>query len=79
MARTAAGWYTYSDVGELLSELELTSEDMARAREATDDHIRARHQPGVPLDVGPQAPVERFGSGVTGADGGSSGEGSAAD
>jgi DNA-binding XRE family transcriptional regulator len=41
--KTAAGWYAYSDVGELLNELELTSEDMARAQETTDDHIRAWH------------------------------------
>ena len=41
--RTAAGWHVYEDVGELLTELELTNEDMARAREATDDHVRAWH------------------------------------
>src|SRR5215475_7124545 len=44
MARkTAAGWHTYEDVGQLLSELDLTGEDMTRAQEATDDHIRAWH------------------------------------
>lgn len=41
--RTAAGWHTYDDVGELLSELELTNEDMAHARDVTDDHVRAWH------------------------------------
>lgn len=41
--KTAAGWHTYSEVGELVTELGLTGEDMARAREATDDHIRAWH------------------------------------
>jgi predicted XRE-type DNA-binding protein len=41
--KTAAGWHTYEDVGELLTELELTGEDMTRARETTDDHIRAWH------------------------------------
>jgi predicted XRE-type DNA-binding protein len=41
--RTAAGWHAYNDVGELLSELELTNEDMVHAREVTDDHVRAWH------------------------------------
>jgi predicted XRE-type DNA-binding protein len=41
--KTAAGWHAYEDVGQLLSELELTGQDMARAQEATDDHIRAWH------------------------------------
>jgi DNA-binding XRE family transcriptional regulator len=41
--RTAAGWHAYDDAGELLSELELTSEDMAHAREVTDDHVHAWH------------------------------------
>ena len=41
--RTAAGWHAYDDVGELLSELELTNEDMVHAREVTDDHVRAWH------------------------------------
>src|SRR5262245_12494145 len=41
--RTAAGWHAYEDAGELLTELELTGEDMARAQEATDDHVRAWH------------------------------------
>jgi predicted XRE-type DNA-binding protein len=41
--RTAAGWHAYEDVAELLTELELTDEDMAQAREITDDHIRAWH------------------------------------
>jgi hypothetical protein len=41
--RTAAGWHTYDDVGELLSELELSNEDMAHARDVTDDHVRAWH------------------------------------
>jgi DNA-binding XRE family transcriptional regulator len=35
--RTAAGWHAYDGAGELLAELDLTGEDMARAREATDD------------------------------------------
>jgi predicted XRE-type DNA-binding protein len=44
MARkTAAGWYEYDDVGELLGELDLTDEDMTRASEMTDDHVRAWH------------------------------------
>ncbi|MFL6075501.1 MAG: helix-turn-helix domain-containing protein [Mycobacteriales bacterium] len=41
--KTAAGWHAYENVGELLKELELTDEDMARAREVTDDHIHAWH------------------------------------
>ncbi len=41
--RTAAGWHGYDDVGELLSELELTGEDMVHARDVTDDHVRAWH------------------------------------
>ena len=41
--RAAAGWHAYDDVGELLSELELTGEDMVRAREVTDDHVHAWH------------------------------------
>ena len=41
--RTAAGWHAYDGVGELLSDLELTDEDMVRAREVTDDHVRAWH------------------------------------
>jgi DNA-binding XRE family transcriptional regulator len=41
--KTAAGWHAYEGAGELLAELDLTGEDMARAREATDDHVRAWH------------------------------------
>jgi hypothetical protein len=41
--KVPAGWHAYSEVGELLTELDLTGEDMARAKEATDDHIRAWH------------------------------------
>jgi len=41
--RTAAEWHAYDDVGELLSELELTHEDTVHAREVTDDHVRAWH------------------------------------
>lgn len=41
--RTAPGWHTYDDVGQLLSDLELTNDDMAHAREVTDDHVRAWH------------------------------------
>jgi hypothetical protein len=41
--KTVAGWHTYADVGQLLSELDLTGEDLARAQEATDDRIRAWH------------------------------------
>ncbi|MEU8079018.1 XRE family transcriptional regulator [Catellatospora citrea] len=40
---TTAGWHEYENVGELLAELDLTGDDMARAREVTDDHIRAWH------------------------------------
>ncbi|SBW22680.1 hypothetical protein FDG2_2972 [Candidatus Protofrankia californiensis] len=40
---TAAGWHTYNDTGQLLAELDLTDEDMTRARETTEDHIRAWH------------------------------------
>jgi DNA-binding XRE family transcriptional regulator len=40
---TPAGWAAYSDVNELLTELDLTDKDMAVARQATDDHIRAWH------------------------------------
>jgi DNA-binding XRE family transcriptional regulator len=35
--KSAAGWHAYEGVGELLGELELTGEDMARAREVTAD------------------------------------------
>ncbi len=41
--KTGAGWHAYEDVGELLTELDLTDEDMARARETTEDHIHAWH------------------------------------
>jgi DNA-binding XRE family transcriptional regulator len=41
--RTAAGWHAYEDVGELLTELKLTGEEMARAQETTNDHVRAWH------------------------------------
>jgi len=41
--KTVDGWYEYDDVGELLAELDLTGEDMTRARELTDDHVRAWH------------------------------------
>jgi DNA-binding XRE family transcriptional regulator len=41
--RTSAGWPAYDDVGELLTEMDLTDEDMAHAREVTDDHVRAWH------------------------------------
>lgn len=41
--KTAAGWHSYDDVSELLQELDLNDEDMAQARELTDDHIRAWH------------------------------------
>lgn len=41
--KTVAGWHVYEEVGELLTELELTGEDMDQARDATDDHIRAWH------------------------------------
>jgi DNA-binding XRE family transcriptional regulator len=41
--RTAAGWHAYEDVGELLTEFELTGEEMARAQETTNDHVRAWH------------------------------------
>jgi predicted XRE-type DNA-binding protein len=41
--KTTAGWHAYNDVGELLTELELTDEDMVHARDVTDDHVRAWH------------------------------------
>ncbi|WP_250292001.1 XRE family transcriptional regulator [Frankia sp. CiP1_Cm_nod1] len=41
--RTAAGWHTYEDTGELLAELDLDDADMTRAREVAEDHIRAWH------------------------------------
>jgi Predicted transcriptional regulator with C-terminal CBS domains len=41
--KTAAGWHAYDEVSELLTELDLTTDDMARARETTDDHVRAWH------------------------------------
>lgn len=41
--RTAPGWHPYDDVGELLGELDLTNDDMAHARDVTDDHVRAWH------------------------------------
>ena len=41
--RTDAGWHAYRNVSELLTELELTDDDMAHAQEVTDDHIRAWH------------------------------------
>jgi len=41
--RNDPGWHAYSDVNELLTELDLTPEDMAQAKEVTDDHIRAWH------------------------------------
>jgi DNA-binding XRE family transcriptional regulator len=41
--KTAAGWHAYESVGELLAELEFIGEDMAHAREVTDDHVRAWH------------------------------------
>ncbi|WP_430781393.1 hypothetical protein [Actinoplanes sp. G11-F43] len=37
------GWRAYSELGELITELDLADEDMVRAREATDDHVRAWH------------------------------------
>jgi DNA-binding Xre family transcriptional regulator len=40
---TAAGWHAYDDAGQLLAELDLTDADMSRAREATEDHVRAWH------------------------------------
>src|SRR5262249_19159232 len=41
--KTAAGWHAYDEVSELLTELDLTTDDMTRARETTDDHVRAWH------------------------------------
>jgi predicted XRE-type DNA-binding protein len=41
--KTAAGWHAYDDASEFLTELDLTAEDMTRARETTDDHVRAWH------------------------------------
>jgi predicted XRE-type DNA-binding protein len=39
--KTAAGWHAYEDVGELLSELQLTDQDMEHAQQVTEDHIRS--------------------------------------
>ncbi|WP_432830155.1 hypothetical protein [Dactylosporangium sp. CA-092794] len=36
-----AGWSAYDSPAELLAELDLTDEDMAQARQVTEDHIRA--------------------------------------
>ena len=41
--KTAAGWSAYESTDELLSELDLTDEDMAQAQQTTEDHIRAWH------------------------------------
>ncbi len=43
MTKTTAGWHAYEDTGQLLAELGLTDADMTRAREATEDHVRAWH------------------------------------
>lgn len=48
--KTPAGWHEYENVGELLAELDLNEADMARAREVTDDHIRAWHLAQVRAD-----------------------------
>jgi DNA-binding Xre family transcriptional regulator len=36
-------WPAYDGVGELLTELDLTDDDMAHAVEIVDDHVRAWH------------------------------------
>ena len=41
--KNGAGWDVYNNVGELLTELDLTDEDMAQARQVTEDHVRAWH------------------------------------
>jgi DNA-binding XRE family transcriptional regulator len=41
--KTGAGWSVYENPDELLAELDLTDEDMAQARQTTEDHIRAWH------------------------------------
>jgi hypothetical protein len=62
--KTAARWHAYDSVGELLTELELTGEDMAHAREVTDDHVRAWHLAQV-RRAGPDSGGCRAGDGVT--------------
>jgi predicted XRE-type DNA-binding protein len=41
--KTSAGWDVYQNVGELLTDLDLSEEDMAHARQTTEDHVRAWH------------------------------------
>ena len=41
--KNGAGWDVYNNAGELLADLDLTDEDMARARQTTEDHVRAWH------------------------------------
>jgi DNA-binding XRE family transcriptional regulator len=41
--KTGGGWHRYENVDELLNEMDLTDADMAAARQATEDHIRAWH------------------------------------
>ena len=43
MSGPAAGWHSYEDTSDLLAELDLNDADIARAREITEDHIRAWH------------------------------------
>ena len=47
---TGAGWGAYENVGELLSELDLNADDMAAARQTTEDHVRAWHLAQVRAD-----------------------------
>lgn len=39
----ATGWHNYDSAAELVAELDLTEEEMERAREATGAYIRAWH------------------------------------
>jgi DNA-binding XRE family transcriptional regulator len=41
--KRSGGWPEYENAEELLKELDLGPDDMTRAREITDDHIRAWH------------------------------------
>lgn len=41
--KKSENWPTYNGVGELLNELDLTTDDMAAAAHIVDDHVRAWH------------------------------------
>jgi predicted XRE-type DNA-binding protein len=40
---TGAGWPAFENVGALLAELDLNEDDLARAGELIEDHVRAWH------------------------------------